>query len=93
MLIIEIARIAVIARLADSRVDLDVLSVAQRRQGFALFGIERHLGARLRGQFEQESFAFPGDGRRLDDTPAENDDLAPFGVEVRWRTGRMDQRQ
>ena len=93
MRIVESAGIAVVVRLADARVDLDILAVAQRRQGFALLGIERDLGARLGCEFEQKAFPFVGDGRRFDDASAEDDDLAPFGVDLRRRSGSMDVRE
>jgi hypothetical protein len=51
------------------------------------------LRARLRGEFEQEALALAGDGRRFDYAPPEDDDLASFGIEFGYRTGRMNQGQ
>ena len=72
MLIVEGAGVAVIVRFADARVHLDILAVTQWRKGLVPLGIERHLGACLWRHFEEEAFAFPGNGRRLDYASAQD---------------------
>jgi hypothetical protein len=51
------------------------------------------LGACPRRQFQEEAFALPGDGRRLDYATAENHDFAALGVELGRRTGSVNQSQ
>ena len=49
MRVIECAGIPEIARLADARVDFDVLPVMKARQGFAVLRVQGDLGARVCG--------------------------------------------
>ena len=90
--VIESAGVAVVARLADARLQLDLLPVAQRRQGLPIPGVERDLCAGMRVEFQNEALALAGNRRRLDDAAAQDHDLTAFGVQLGWRPGRMQQR-
>ena len=45
----------------------------------------------MRLEFQKEALALAGDGRRLDHAPAEDDDFAAFGIELRRRAGSVSQ--
>jgi len=85
--IVEGAGVAVIAGLAHAGIEFHVLSVVQRRQRLVAVGVQGHLSARAGVEFEQEALALARNGGGLDHAPAEDDDLAPLGVQFRRRGG------
>ena len=85
--VVESAGVAVVARFPNARVELNVLAVAQRRERLVSLGVESNLRAGVRIEFQQESFARAGDGGRLHHAAAEDDDFAPFGIELGRRSG------
>ena len=78
-----------VAGFAHAGVELHVLAVAERRKRFTLAGVEGHLGAGSRIEFQKEALALARNGGRLDDAPGEDDDLAAGGVEFRRGAGAM----
>ncbi len=90
--VVERAGIAVIARFANPRVELNVLAIAQRGERGIFLGIECDLGARMRFEFENEALAFSRNSRRLHHAAGEDHDFAAFGIELWRRTGSMHQR-
>jgi hypothetical protein len=71
-------------------IEVYVLSVVQRRERLIALGEKRDLDARMGFQFQKKTLAFARDGWGLDHAAAQDNDLATFGVQFRWRSGRVN---
>ena len=89
--VVESAGVAEVARFPNARVELDLLAVAQRRERLVALGIESDLRAGVGFQFQQKALALAGDGGRFHHAAAEDDDFAPFGIELGRRPGGVGQ--
>jgi hypothetical protein len=90
--IIERPRIAEIAWRTNFGIQFDDLPVAERRQRFARFGIQRDLRTRVPIQFQKEPLAFARHRRRFHHTPVKNHHFASGGVDLGRRTRSVYER-